>query len=1062
MRILSLLKICRRRRELRERRVVRENDGRKDASLAFHYVDNSTPKKAKLSNGGKDYSSFSSVKSLIAKSKYKREKTLRDIWDYSDSSSMEKIVEGFGGHSVAKDIEDLLARHAKMVSSLPSSFIKSSPPSSRNDTLGIVNRQDPIVSHDVIVLDDGCDLLDVTRIKESVSDSKYSFGDIQGCNDGDIPMGNGKTSTSVEKSVVVIEIDSDEDDDGGGHIGSFQVSRGCKTQISIKLEMERGQGLATPTNNLFDEVKLKQFVDDEKKNAKVVQSIATCEATKQSSYSYQEVLLKKSIDENQIAKITSSEKLTTVSSEEQKTVEAKKVTNQGVYVGVEDDLDNESGQDDDGCSDLWMAMELALESSKEDAVKSSVIEHSEGEECDHSFVLKDDLGYVCRVCGVISKSIETIFDYQWVKGSKSTRTYMSTKDRDQIKVGPFSLPNGREQDLTLTEISVHPRHMKQMKPHQLQGFNFLVKNLVSDKPSGCVLAHAPGSGKTFMIFSFIQSFLAKYPSGRPLVILPKSIVGSWKKEIIKWQVEDIPLYDFYSSKANQRIQQLDILKKWVDHKGILFLGYKQFSNIVCGSLNGSLEKACHDILIKVPTILILDEGHTPRNDETDMASSLSKVQTPRKVVLSGTLFQNHVKEVFNILNLVCPMFGKSETVRAIARRIISRVQIRVGRRPPKAELDATFFELVEEALRKEEDLRQKFPVIQDLREMTTEILHYYKGDFLDELPGLVDLSVHLNLSAKQKPFLKNLEKMEKFKSSSSGSSLYMHPELMHATTVAGDNCEKRCKVGDEKIEDLLDKINYYDGVKTKFFLNMVRFCESSGEKLLVFCRYLPPLKFLEKLLVKTKGWCVGKQIFLISGDSSTEQREYSMDGFNNSPDAKVFFGSIKACGEGISLVGGSRVLILDVHLNPSVTRQAIARAFRPGQLKKVYVYRLVAADSPEEEDEYTSFRKELISKMWFEWNMYCFPQNLQMEPVDVKDCDDPFWEFSTIVEDVKVLYKRSVKVTYLLWTEADHCKYMWKSSHEEGTQSLQNKKKGTRILEERKISPLIMGDFCGT
>lgn len=37
------------------------------------------------------------------------------------------------------------------------------------------------------------------------------------------------------------------------------------------------------------------------------------------------------------------------------------------------------------------------------------------EECDHSFVLKDDIGYVCRVCGVIQRGIETIFDFQYIK-----------------------------------------------------------------------------------------------------------------------------------------------------------------------------------------------------------------------------------------------------------------------------------------------------------------------------------------------------------------------------------------------------------------------------------------------------------------------------------------------------------------------------------------------------------------------------------------------------------------------------------------------------------------------
>ena len=172
---------------------------------------------------------------------------------------------------------------------------------------------------------------------------------------------------------------------------------------------------------------------------------------------------------------------------------------------------------------------------------------------------------------------------------------------------------------------------------------------------------------------------------------------------------------------------------------------------------------------------------------------------------------------------------------------------------------------------------------------------------------------------------------------------------------------KGSSASDEKMDHLLKKLNLRDGLKAKFFVNMLDACELAGEKLLVFSQYLLPLKFLERLAVRVKGWNPGRETFVISGDTNSELREQSMERFNGSTDAKVLFGSIKACGEGISLVGASRILILDVHLNPSVTRQAIGRAFRPGQKKKVYTYRLVVADSPEEEDHCTCFRKEIIS-----------------------------------------------------------------------------------------------------
>lgn len=562
------------------------------------------------------------------------------------------------------------------------------------------------------------------------------------------------------------------------------------------------------------------------------------------------------------------------------------------------------------------------------------------------------------------------------------------------------------EDFMASEISIHPRHLKQMKPHQLEGFNFLVRNLVNDKPVGCILAHAPGSGKTFMLISFVQSFLAKYPFARPLVVLPKGILPIWKKEFQRWQVEDIPLYDFYSSKADNRSQQLEILHSWQENNSILFLGYKQFTNIICDNGPGKIASACRESLLKVPTLLILDEGHTPRNENTHVQESLAKVQTPRKVVLSGTLFQNHVREVFTILNLVRPKFLRLDTSRDAVNRILSRVDISACKRLFKTSKEK-FYDLVEETLQHDNNFKRKVRVIQDLREMTKDVLHYYKGDFLDELPGLVDFTVLLKVSARQKAIVQTLEKFEKFKKSSVGSAVYIHPHLFDISeNTAGD----RVCLNDEKIDGLLDSVNVRDGVKAKFFLNILSLSESAGEKVLAFSQYILPLKFLERLLVKMKGWHSGREIFMISGESSPEQREFAMEQFNRSPDAKVFFGSIKACGEGISLVGASRVVMLDVHLNPSVTRQAIGRVFRPGQEKKVYTYRLVAADSPEEEDHKTSFRKEVISKMWFEWSEYCDHRDFELDEIDIASSQDMFLESPILTEDVKVLYRRLVSL----------------------------------------------------
>ncbi|EFH60429.1 defective in RNA-directed DNA methylation 1 [Arabidopsis lyrata subsp. lyrata] len=538
----------------------------------------------------------------------------------------------------------------------------------------------------------------------------------------------------------------------------------------------------------------------------------------------------------------------------------------GVYVGVEDDdIDNESEAADEDLGNIWNEMAMSIECSKDIAWETSHKQKADVvEDCEHSFILKDDMGYVCRVCGVIEKSILEIIDVQFTKAKRNTRTYASETRNKRFGESDAELKFS-EEGLMIGGLAAHPTHADKMKPHQIEGFQFLCSNLVADDPGGCIMAHAPGSGKTFMIISFMQSFLAKYPQAKPLVVLPKGILSTWKKEFLRWQVEDIPLLDFYSARAENRAQQLAILRKWMEKKSILFLGYKQFSTIVCDDTSTD-SLSCQEILLKVPSILILDEGHTPRNEDTNVLQSLAQVQTPRKVVLSGTLYQNHVKEVFNILNLVRPKFLKLDTSKSIVKRIlsyapISDVRSHMGN---NSDVSSAFNEIVEYTLQKSEDFTMKINVIQDLREMTKKVLHYYKGDFLDELPGLADFTVVLNLSPRQLNEVKKLRREKrKFKVSAVGSAIYLHREA-----------------------------------------------------------------------------------------------------------------------------------------------ETIGRAFRPGQTKKVHAYRLIAGSSPEEEDHNTCFKKEVISKMWFEWNEYCGYRNFEVETIDVDDADDMFLESPTLREDIRVLYKR--------------------------------------------------------
>jgi SNF2 family DNA or RNA helicase len=70
--------------------------------------------------------------------------------------------------------------------------------------------------------------------------------------------------------------------------------------------------------------------------------------------------------------------------------------------------------------------------------------------------------------------------------------------------------------------------------------------------------------------------------------------------------------------------------------------------------------------------------------------------------------------------------------------------------------------------------------------------------------------------------------------------------------------------------------------------------------------------------------------------------------FQTDPACCVFLISLKAGGLGLNLTAADYVFLLDPWWNPAVEAQAIDRAHRVGQTRKVFAYRLICRGTVEE------------------------------------------------------------------------------------------------------------------
>ncbi|CAI9090869.1 OLC1v1025740C1 [Oldenlandia corymbosa var. corymbosa] len=609
---------------------------------------------------------------------------------------------------------------------------------------------------------------------------------------------------------------------------------------------------------------------------------------------------------------------------------------------------------------LFAELEMCLEVPDTDANTASMAEDhhvndqmkNPVEECpfggDHQLVLEEPTGILCRRCQIVCLEMKYIFP-ELKMPTPGKRDSVNSEPGgcsmfDEFQLGDSARDNYSALKPTKGDVLdlIPAKIRKDMYDHQLEGFKFLWKNVIgetrieklqshlSNEGSGCIISHAPGTGKTCLSIAFIMSMMRFYPTCRPVIVAPHSMLLTWEHEFEKWDF-GLPFYNLnseellgeeteialplhrFSRRPNEKdkrhFNRVAKLYSWAKQRSVLGVSYTLFEKLA----NGSIGEKGKKILLELPGFLVLDEGHTPRNKRSHMWEALTEVKTRRRIILSGTPFQNNVDELCNTLSLVNPKLSV---------------------------------------------YKKSFKSITELKVMIDPLVNVYKGSILQEsLPGLKDMLVKLRPADQQKRALQLISDVRSFLEKVHLVALIsVHPSL--ATKKMGSLFQ-------ESGLGLLDP-SPNAGVKTKFVVALVALCAKLHEKVLIFSEYIKPLKFIKQQLEDKFSWTEGREVLYMDGKQDAKIRQSSINSLNApESEVKVFLASTKACSEGINLVGASRVVLLDVVWNPSVERQAISRAYRLGQKKIVYVYHLITSGTLEEDKYEQQMKKHHLSERLF-------------------------------------------------------------------------------------------------
>ncbi|KAH7679570.1 DNA helicase protein [Dioscorea alata] len=521
-----------------------------------------------------------------------------------------------------------------------------------------------------------------------------------------------------------------------------------------------------------------------------------------------------------------------------------------------------------------------------------------------------------------------------------------------------------EENDQLTQIEVDPLLVRYLRPHQREGVQFMfecVSGLSSAEGiSGCILADDMGLGKTLQSITLLYTLLCQGFDGKPMVkraviVTPTSLVSNWESEINKWVGERIQLLSLCESTRADVVSGIDNFLRPCSPFQVLIISYETFR------MHSSKFEKCGSC-----DLLICDEAHRLKNDQTRTNKALAALPCSRRILLSGTPMQNDLEEFFAMVNFTNPgILGDVSYFRRYYEAPI------IAGREPMATKE-------EKKIGTERSAELSAKVNQFVLRRTNALLSNHLP------PKIVEVVCCKMTSLQQKLYKhfiqsKNVKRVisEEIKQSkilayiTALKKLCNHPKLIYDTIKSGSP-------GTSGFEDCICffPAELFSGRSGSWTGGGGIWVELSG-KMHVLARLLAHLRQnTDDRIVLVSNYTQTLDLFAqlcrerrypylrLDGTTSIGKRQKLVNRFNDlSKDEFVFLLSSKAGGCGLNLVGGNRLVLFDPDWNPANDKQAAARVWRDGQKKRVFIYRFLSTGTIEEKVYQRQMSKEGLQKV---------------------------------------------------------------------------------------------------
>ena len=426
-----------------------------------------------------------------------------------------------------------------------------------------------------------------------------------------------------------------------------------------------------------------------------------------------------------------------------------------------------------------------------------------------------------------------------------------------------------------------------LRPYQAEGLAWM--QFLREYGLNGILADDMGLGKTIQTLSHI---LLEKEAGRlthpALVVAPTSLMGNWQSEAARFA----PTLRVLVLTGPERVQRFGDIAQ----ADLVLTSYA----LLPRDEDVLKEQAFH--------LLILDESQYIKNSRAKAAQTAGLLRANHRLCLTGTPVQNHLGELWSQFHFLMPgLLGDERGFNADFRKPIEK---------------------------QGDGERNAFLI----RRIKPFLLRRTKDSVAKELPPKTEMVRMVDLASAQRDLYETVRvamdrkvRDEIARKGVARSQIVILDALLKLRQVC---CDPRLlkAAGPRKMPP--------PSAKLEVLMELVDELLDEGRKLLVFSQFTSMLALIEAEL-QTRGVAYS----LLTGD--TVDRAAQVDAFQSGV-TSVFLISLKAGGVGLNLTAADTVIHYDPWWNPAAENQATDRAWRIGQDKPVFVYRLIARGTLEE------------------------------------------------------------------------------------------------------------------